>query len=123
MRVLIVTEDAGLAVGVARRLAGNPRIAGAESVAADEAWLDSQGCPDLIVVDTRDGSPSSAVFRRNAELCPAARVLLLSRPGEDAPLHLGRDVHASGYLQQDDTGEITPIVVALAALSGGESLP
>ena len=112
IRVLIVTEDADLAAGVSRTLAGNPRIAGAESVASDEAWLDSQGCPDLIVVDTRGGSPSTAVFRGNAELCPAARVLLLCRRGEDAPLHLGRDIHASGYLQQDDAGEITPIVVA-----------
>ena len=120
IRVLIVREDVDLVDGVARTLAGNPRIAGAESVAADEPWLDSQGCPDLIVVDARPGSPSSAVFHRNAELCPAARVLLLCRRGDDAPLDLGGDVHASGYIQQDDAGEIVPIVAALVALSGGE---
>jgi hypothetical protein len=118
LRVLIVTDDADLVSAVGASLAANPSIESVDSVEPDEPWVDSVGCPDLIVVDTRNAAPAPWVFQANAEHCPGARVLLLCRRGEHAPLDLGRDVHASGYVQQDEDGEIAPVVVALAALSG-----
>jgi hypothetical protein len=86
-------------------------------VGADEPWLAEDGCADLVVVDTRETLPPPLVFKRNAVLCPDARVLLLVRRDE-MPLELGPGVHPSGYVQPDDDGEVAPVVVALAALSG-----
>jgi hypothetical protein len=118
LSVLIVSDDSDLVGGVGGRLAANPSIGSVEAVTADEPWLGADGCVDLVVVDMRRATPSAHVFKRNALLCPQARVLLLCSRNEDVPLGLGRDIHASGYVQPDDAGEIAPVVVALAALSG-----
>ena len=118
LSVLIVSDDSDLVGGVGGRLAANPSIGRVEAVTADEQWLGADGCVDLVVVDMRREAPSTHVFKRNALLCPQARVLLLCSRNEDVPLGLGRDIHASGYVQPDDAGEIAPVVVALAALSG-----
>ena len=121
LRVLIVSGDSALVGGVGARLAANPSIGSVEAGTADEPWLGADGCVDLVVVDMRRDAPSPHVFKRNALLCPDARVLLLCSRTEDVPAGLGRDVHASGYLHSDDDGEIAPVVVALAALSGRET--
>jgi hypothetical protein len=120
VRVLLVTDDFDLVSGVSATLARNPSIGAVDRVGLDDPWLARGGCADLVVVDTRQAMPSPVVFTRNGALCPDARVLLLVRR-EEMPLELGPDVHPSGYVQPDDAGEIAPVVLALAALSGSDA--
>ena len=120
MRCLVVDDDDSpreLIVRVLRR-AGH-KVAGAPDMIAAREYLEGEDV-DVVLLDLEmPGTRGAAAIAAVREVCPAARILVVS--GHDDPRHVlaALEGGADGYLLKDELGE--SLTDALQAVRAGHS--
>ncbi len=120
-RVLIVDDHAMLAASLAAMIDGEPdmTVVGAVTSLAEARAFVSHQQPDVVLLDHRlpDGLGAHAVAGLR-EICPTAKVVIMSAAADDSAVLVATEQGASGFLSK--TSGVDELLSAIRVVAAGD---